>query len=510
MNIYPEFHEFKQLAKEFNVIPVYTSLLLDTETPVSILYKLMKSKSHRKSNNYFTLLESVETQERLGRYSFILTAPKYIFTVKDSTAKVVSESGDNIAEEFPFINLASFKKFFYKFKFAVSPSLPRFTAGAVGYVSYDYIRCIERLPSKNVDDLNLPLIMLQFPSIVIVFDHIFHNIWIINCTYGAEKEPEKKYKEALKNIEEIIMCIKNTILSDKYYYLGNIQQEKESIVKFTSNFTKGEFLSAVKRVKRYIINGDIVQAVISQRFSCEVPGDPFTIYRYLRIINPSPYMYFFKMGRSYIIGTSPEILIRKERDFVETRPIAGTRPRGKNEAEDIALEKKLCKSVKERAEHVMLVDLGRNDLGKVCRYGTVKVPTFMQVERYSHVMHLVSSVVGKIAPHEDMFSLFNACFPAGTVTGAPKIRAMEIIEEIEPVRRGIYAGAIGYFGFEGNMDMAITIRTIVVHKNRAYIQAGAGIVADSSPEHEYWETINKAKGMMKAITFAAHKKERLF
>jgi anthranilate synthase component 1 len=217
-------------------------------------------------------------------------------------------------------------------------------------------------------------------------------------------------------------------------------------------------------------------------------------------------MYFFKMGGSYIIGTSPEILVRKEKDFAETRPIAGTRPRGKNESEDVALEKSLYRSVKERAEHVMLVDLGRNDLGKVCRYGTVKVPAFMQVERYSHVMHLVSSVVGKISSTEDMFSLFNACFPAGTVTGAPKVRAMEIIEEIEPVRRGIYAGAIGYFGFEGNMDMAITIRTIVIHKNRAYIQAGAGIVADSSPEREYYETINKAKGMMKAITFAARRK----
>jgi anthranilate synthase component 1 len=503
MNIYPEFNEFRRLTKEFNVIPVYTSLLLDMETPVSIFYKLLKS--HNKSNNYLTLLESVETQERIGRYSFILTAPKYIFVVKDSIAKVVSEDGN--IEEFPFINLSSFKKFFYKFKFAVLRNLPRFTAGAVGYISYDYVRCIERLPEKNVDDLGLPLVMLQFPSIAIVFDHIFHNIWIINCVYGAEKEPERKYKEASKNIKEVIECIKSTALSDKYSHLADIEQEGDGI-RFASNFTKSEFLSAVRRVKNYIRNGDVVQAVISQRFSCKIhlPSEPFTIYRYLRIINPSPYMYFFKMGGSYIIGTSPEILVRKEKDFAETRPIAGTRPRGKNESEDVALEKSLYRSVKERAEHVMLVDLGRNDLGKVCRYGTVKVPAFMQVERYSHVMHLVSSVVGKISSTEDMFSLFNACFPAGTVTGAPKVRAMEIIEEIEPVRRGIYAGAIGYFGFEGNMDMAITIRTIVIHKNRAYIQAGAGIVADSSPEREYYETINKAKGMMKAITFAARRK----
>ncbi|MBA7544699.1 Anthranilate synthase component 1 [subsurface metagenome] len=377
------------------------------------------------------------------------------------------------------------------------PGLPRFSGGAVGYLSYDLVRFFEKLPEFNSDDLKLPDVYLIFSDTLVVFDHLKHKIKIISNAYVNGEDLVKSYQRAMAKIDKIIAKLKSPLnLSSQSSF------SKKRKVSFSSNLSKSSFVKKVKKAKEYIKAGDIIQVVISQRFQTEIRTEPFNLYRALRSINPSPYMYYLKFKDLKLIGSSPEILVRLEGGRVTVRPIAGTRPRGKDEKEDRFLEKELLSDEKEKVEHIMLVDLGRNDIGKVCRYGSVKVNELMKVERYSHVMHLVSNVNGKVKKDKDQFDVLRSSFPAGTVTGAPKVRAMEIIEELEPIRRGPYAGAVGYFSFSGNLDACITIRTLVIKNNVAYLQAGAGIVADSIPEKEYEETKNKAKALMEAILLA--------
>ncbi len=356
---------------------------------------------------------------------------------------------------------------------------------------------METLPEKASDDLYLPDSVLVVTREVIIFDHLKHTMKIVVLAEPSGNIA-KGYRDACSIIQKTILKLERSLPS---HYARQFQSGLD--IKWRSNFTRKKFMEAVKKVKAYIRAGDIVQAVISQRYEADVKIAPFRIYRALRYINPSPFMYYLDYGKIKLIGSSPEIMLRREDDTVEVRPIAGTRKRGRSQEEDISLEKELLRSPKERAEHIMLVDLGRNDLGRVSRYGSVKVNTFMSVERYSHVMHIVSDVVGKLRKDKDEFDALVACFPAGTVSGAPKIRAMEIIEELEPTRRGPYAGAVGYFSFTGNLDTCITIRTIVIKEGYAYIQAGAGIVADSDPAFEYEETKNKARAMMEAVKMAS-------
>jgi len=489
---YPDFEEFKRLAKKGNLIPVYREILADMETPVSSFLKISES-----TPEYGYLLESVEGGERLGRYSFISGPPFLIFESKGERVRL--KMGDNAWEEKssrdPFGELKKCLRRFYPVNL---PGLPRFYSGAVGYVGYETVRFFEKLPDlKGPDPLGLPDMVFLFTDQILIFDHISHTIKIVSCAHINGKDDLKKiYEGSCGNIERIIKKLKGT------YRKAAARPRHAEGDGIKSNFTREDFKKAVKKAKEYIVAGDVIQVVLSRNISAGFHSDPFDAYRCLRVINPSPYMYYLKLGNFQIAGSSPEILVRDEDGSIETRPIAGTRPRGKDEKADLILEKELLKDPKELAEHVMLVDLGRNDIGRVSEYGTVGIPQFMIVEKYSHVMHIVSSVCGKLKKGCDSFDVFRACFPAGTVTGAPKIRAMEIIGELEKTTRGPYAGAIGYFGFQGNMDMAITIRTIIFKDGKACLQAGAGIVADSDPDREYEETSNKAEAMLKALEMA--------
>jgi anthranilate synthase component 1 len=383
----------------------------------------------------------------------------------------------------------------------VSSDLPRFHGGAVGYFSYDIVRFIERLPEVGKDELCLWDSVFMITDSVLVFDNVSHKIKVISNAYVSNPSDAKKaYDEAIEKIENIIEKLRSPALLYKKTVEKKTRGKNQLEIK--SNFEPKEFMEAVKKTKEYIQAGDIIQAVISQRWKAKLDVSPFDLYRALRVLNPSPYMFYLKMGSDFLVGSSPEVMVRVEGDRIETRPIAGTRPRGRDEKEDIELEKELLEDPKERAEHIMLVDLARNDLGRVAEIGTVKVNELMTVERYSHVMHIVSNVVAKLAEGKDAFDVIKATFPAGTLSGAPKVRAMEIIEEMEPSRRGAYGGAVGYFSFSGNMDTCITIRTFVIKGDEIYIQAGAGIVADSDPEREYNETVNKVKALIRAIEVA--------
>ena len=445
--------QFRQHAKQGNLIPVYKEVIADMETPVSAYQKIACPNSF--------LLESVEGGENLARYSFL-------------------GHGD-------IVDLETLNQF----KPVIFPELPRFHGGIVGYFSYDYIRQIEQIPDNNPDQLELPETQFIFAKNLLAFDHVKHKILIIANAH-VNGDIDAAYNQAIEDIQileaKLLEEIKPTTISIDY----------DTIPNFQSNFTKPEYCRVVEKAKEYIKAGDIFQVVPSQRFATDIKDSPFDIYRKLRIINPSPYMFFFNFENFQLAGSSPEILVRLEGNTATVRPIAGTRPRGDNPEEDLALEQDLLQDEKEKAEHVMLLDLGRNDLGRVCEYDTIHPTEFMIIERYSHVMHLVSNVEGKLQDGKTALDLFRACFPAGTVSGAPKIRAMEIIDEVEPVRRCAYAGSVGYFDFAGNMDTCITIRTIVMKDGKAYIQAGGGIVADSVPETEYEETVNKAKAMMRA------------
>jgi len=489
---YPSFGQFKRLAKKGNLLPVYKEILADMETPVSAFTKIGMGR-------YAYLLESVEGGEKLGRYSFLSSHPALVFDSKGREVTLTLRAPvmrQVIKTENP---LEELRKIMQKYKPVKVEGLPRFYGGAVGYIGYDMVRFIEDIPSTNPDDLDLPDCKFIFTDNLLVFDHIAHTIKVVSCVHLDREGRDLKtyYDEACSKIEGLVAELRKEPKKRP-----KVEQIRDSKIVMESNFTRMGFERIVKRAKEYIRAGDIIQTVLSQRLQTKVKAHPFDIYRALRVINPSPYMYYLSLGGMNLVGSSPEILVRQEGKIVEVRPIAGTRPRGKNEFEDKKLERELLKDPKERAEHLMLVDLGRNDLGRVCEYGSVEVPELMVIERYSHVMHIVSAVVGKLKRGMNSFDVLKACFPAGTVSGAPKVRAMEIIEELENLRRGPYAGAVGYFSFQGNMDMAITIRTILIKGKEAFLQAGAGIVVDSIPKNEYYETLNKAKALFEAIEMA--------
>jgi len=486
---------FRELARDYNLIPVYREILGDLHTPVSAFHKLDDGR-------FAYLLESVEGGENVGRYSFLGGAPALVLSTK---GREVTIERDGATETRALADgedpLHVLKALMSEYRVAAVPGLPRFFSGAVGYFSYDVVRFFEELPDTLPDDLNAPDCFFVFTEACVIFDHVRHRLLIV-FNAAVNGDADAAYDRALAKIDDLI----HQLQAPEARPLGLLPDAPVVDRPMTSNFTHDEFLAAVTRGKEYIAAGDIIQVVLSQRLSCDLSpalqSQPFNIYRALRYLNPSPYMYYLSYGDLKIIGSSPERLVSEEDGAVITRPIAGTRKRGAHAAEDAELAADMLADAKERAEHIMLVDLGRNDLGRVCKFNTVEVDELMIVEYYSHVMHMVSNVRGALRPEFDHFDVLRACFPAGTVSGAPKIRAMEIIEELEPTRRGPYAGAIGYFSFEGNMDTAITIRTIVVRNGIAYVQAGAGIVADSVPESEYQETLNKARAMLKSLEMA--------
>ena len=484
----PDFETFCNLAKKANFIPVYKEFLADIETPVTAYLKL-------KDKGYSFLLESAEGGEKWGRYSFIGCTPILIITYQDERVKISGPEGKDIYER---VNdpLPLLRETLKEFHLAQLSDLPRFQGGLIGYFSYDIIRCFERLPNISIKDLSIPEAIFVLPKTLIIFDHVKHTVKIVSFVdLRKERGLKKAYEGAISSIEKNISQLRSPL---------NYGPKAISISTISSNFSKESFMSAVDRIRSYIFSGDAIQVVLSQRLSTKIDGDDFSIYRALRSINPSPYMFYLNFDKLKLIGSSPEILVRLEDDLITLRPIAGTRPRGRDENEDLALEEELLNDPKERAEHIMLVDLGRNDVGRVSRPGTVRVTDLMVIERYSHVMHIVSNVTGRLQEGKDAFDVLKACFPAGTVSGAPKIRAMEIIEEFEPTRRGPYAGAVGYFSLSGDMDFCITIRTVVIWEDMLHVQVGAGIVADSVPEREYEETMNKAKAMLKAINWTVN------
>lgn len=509
---YPSKEEFIKLSKKGNLIPVYKEISGDMETPVSAFLKL--SQGH----DYACLLESVEGQEKIARFSFIGHKPSAIIEIKSGEFRISTLEGKNRFKTTRIIRgqdpLSELKRFMSRYKFvhtdrpgghgAASDSRGqgslRFCGGLVGYLGYDAARFFEKIPDKNPDELNFPEAMFMLNDLAVIFDHLSHKVKIVSCAFLERHDPlsiDKAYKKAVKNIEEVIQRLAKHLKPDKE--IDDLHSSKKDKIKITSNVEKKDFIKMVLKAKEYIRKGDIIQAVLSQRLSAKIKSKPFNIYRRLRGLNPSAYMFYLKFGQRYLIGSSPEMLTRAENKTAATRPIAGTRPRGINDAQDNQMEKELLNDQKEKAEHLMLVDLGRNDLGRVCKFGSVKVTEFMRVERYSHVMHIVSEVQGRLKANADSYDLLKAAFPAGTVSGSPKIRAMEIIDELEVSRRGPYAGAVGYIDFSGNLDTCITIRTILVNRDTAYIQAGAGIVADSAPEKEYQETLNKARAQIEAL-----------
>ena len=483
---YPSLKKFKELSKEGNLIPIYSEILADMETPVSAFKKIGKSK-------YSFLLESVEGGEKWARYSFIGFEPALIFKSKGRRVELIKngEPQNIIESDYP---LDVLRDIMNNYHLVEVEGLPRFFGGAVGYVNYDMVKFIESLPDQTADDLNLFDSVFLITETILIFDNLNNTIKIVcNVHVDNGKNVEEVYSKAQDKIENIISLLR------KPTSLPEVKSYGDEPVNVTSNMELEYFKNIVNKAKEYITAGDIIQVVLSQRFQTKLDGDPFNIYRALRRVNPSPYMYYLSFDDLIIAGASPEVLVRVEGDNIELRPIAGTRPRGKNEKEDEWLQKDLLEDPKEMAEHVMLVDLGRNDVGRVSRMGSVEVPEFLVIEKYSHVMHIVSDVRGILEQGKNSYDVLKACFPAGTVSGAPKVRAMEIIEELEQSKRGPYAGAVGYFSFSGNMDFCIVIRTIIIRNGNVYFQAGAGIVADSQPEKEFQETVNKAKAMVKAL-----------
>lgn len=499
--IYPSFDEFVQLSKKGNLIPVYKEIMGDMLTPVSSYLHLAAY------SRYAFLLESVEGEEKIARFSFLSVNPELIIKIKDKKVEVIKvQNGKKKTTKAALKGnpLDYIRRLMKPYKFVQLKGLPRFCGGLVGYLSYDTVRFFEKIPLKTKDDLKLPDAVLALAKELLIFDHTRHALKVLCCVDVPEKctlaQKKKAYERGVSRIESLIEELKKPLKSEKNK--NGLKAVKSVELKPKSNLTQAAYQKIVEKAKEHIRAGDIIQVVLSQRFEVPLKTEAFNFYRALRSLNPSPYMYYLKSDDIQIAGSSPELLVRSEDGVVETRPIAGTRPRGKTAEEDAALAKDLLSDPKEIAEHIMLVDLGRNDLGRVCRKGSVEVSEFMKVEKYSHVMHIVSNVKGRLSEDKDPFDVLQAAFPAGTVSGAPKIRAMEIIEDLEKTRRGPYAGCIGYFSFSGNLDSCITIRTIVVNKKKAFIQAGAGIVADSVPVTEYQETVNKAKAQVTALALA--------
>jgi anthranilate synthase component I len=486
---YPAYEQYERLAKGGARVPIYRQLLADTLTPVAAFRKV-------EDPEYSFLLESVVGGERIAQYSFVGSRPFAVFT---ATRDQVTISQGGSEKTFTAANpFTSLQDFLSSVKFVHPGNLPRFCSGAVGYAAYDSVRYVERLPNAPPDDLKTPDMYFAFYDSMLIFDHINNTVKVLACADISNAAPKEAYRKACERIDAMVEQLRRPtmILSDDISSAGAVTLD------YSSNFTREAYCSAVDRVKQYIYAGDIFQIVLSQRLTAETSADPFNIYRTLRMVNPSPYMFYLKMRGLRLIGSSPEVMVRVEGDKITLRPIAGTRPRGKTPEEDQALAKDLLADEKERAEHVMLVDLGRNDVGRTARYGTVSVDECMVIERFSHVMHITSNITGQLKPGASAIDTLQSCLPAGTVSGAPKVRAMEIIDEFEPTRRGPYAGAVGYIDFAGNMDTCIALRTVIYLDGKAIVQAGGGIVADSIPGNEYEETLNKARALLKAIEIA--------
>jgi anthranilate synthase component I len=488
---YPDFTAFERLAAAgAQAIPVMRELVLDTETPVSVFQKL-------RGRGPAFLLESVEGGETWGRYSLLAAGGRTRITLRGS-ALTVAEDGRT--RSVPAADpLAALRSLLLAERRAEVPGIPRFAGGAVGYLGYDLVRHFERLPESARDDLGIPAAQLLVAETVVVFDHLSHTVKIIHSA-PVGGDPRAAYERARATLERTEAEVVGPAPAAPR--TGTRPSATSEPRRFESGMGAERFRAAVREIRELILAGDAVQVVLSHRLSRPYDGDPFDTYRALRVINPSPYMFYLDFGDLQVAGASPEVLVRVEGDEVLVRPIAGTRPRGATTAEDRAFAQALAADPKEQAEHLMLVDLGRNDLGRVCTFGTVAVEDFHTIERYSHVMHLVSGVRGRLRPGLDCFDALRACFPAGTVSGAPKVRAMEIIESLEPTRRGVYAGAVGYVDFQGNLDTAIAIRTLVFHRGQAHVQVGAGIVADSTPEGELQETLAKAEALCRAVDMA--------
>lgn len=496
----PTLDEVRELAKGGNLISIYRELPADLETPVSVYLKLCGKGSSNGAGPSF-LLESVDKGEQLGRYSFIGVHPPMTVTARGDQI-TLGGAGGTVLETCQGDPLEVVDELMRHRTPVSVPGLPRFTSGVVGYFGYDLVRFMEKLPATARPVLDVPDMALLFADNMVVFDHVRHRMTVV-ANMRVEPDLRAAYADAVARIDQIVADLRKPLVPPA-------AQDLAAGETWQSNFTQAQYEANVRSAKEYIAAGDIFQVVLSQRLSRRTEADPFTIYRALRMLNPSPYMFFLDLkGVAGIgaeplrlIGSSPEMHVRLEDGIAQLHPIAGTRWRGKTEEEDQLLAEDLLNDPKERAEHVMLVDLGRNDLGRVSEYGSVTVPTMMQVERYSHVMHIVSDVRSKVRPEYDAFSLLRATFPAGTLSGAPKIRAMEIIEELEGERRGIYAGAIGYVDYRGAMDTCIAIRTIVMQGQTCHLQAGAGIVADSEPTYEFNESMNKLKALAVAVESA--------
>lgn len=485
--IQPDFKTVKKLAQGCGLVPIAKELLADTETPVSAYLKI-----RARSSPYAFLFESVVGGEQIGRYSFLGVDPFLIFRARG--AKIAMENAPSgQVREFEGDPIAELRGLLAKYRSRRVDGFPRFTGGAVGYVSYDAVRLIECVPDAAEDDLLVDDMLLMFFDSVLAFDNVTHKVHVI-CNVHTAGDLTANYATAVERIDAFIEALARPV--------DAAMKPGTSSCAVTSNTSKEAYLDVVARCKDYIVAGDIFQVVPSQRFAMDVTVDALDIYRALRTVNPSPYMFHVDLKDHQLVGASPELLVRVEDGEVQVRPIAGTRWRGKTEAEDRVLAKELLDDEKERAEHIMLVDLGRNDVGRVSRFNTVRVTEQMAIERYSHVMHIVSNVRGELLDEVDALDALFACYPAGTVSGAPKIRAMEIIDEMEATRRGPYAGAVGYIDFAGNMDTCIAIRTMLIKDGKAYVQAGGGVVFDSDPEYEYRETVNKARALFRAVELA--------
>jgi anthranilate synthase component 1 len=481
-----ELEKFKNLAEDYTAIPVYRRLMADVLTPVSLFLSL------RKNGRYPFLLESVEGGEQVARYSFLGRDPYQVLQYDGHEVTLQEEDGKKVLAQSYFESL---RELTTQHNEPILPDLPRLTGGAVGFSSYDTVREIELLGNTPEDDLDIPEAIWAFYDEIFAFDHVKQQVIIIKTVFIDEvSSVDELFTNAQNRLDEM----------EERVYQPERSTDSFSIDpdKLSSNIAQPDFEQIVKRAKEYIYEGDIFQVVLSQRFETDFKGDRFMLYRALRMVNPSPYLFFLDFDDFALVGSSPEVLVRVQDGTAQLLPIAGTRPRGKTPEEDLELEQDLKNDPKEIAEHVMLVDLGRNDLSRVCKPGTVKPVREQVIERYSHVMHIVSDVKGQLADDQTSVDALMQCFPAGTVSGAPKIRAMEIIDELEPTKRGPYAGAVGYFDFSGNMDTCIVIRTMLVTNSKVYIQAGAGIVADSDPEKEFIETKNKADALVEALSVA--------
>jgi anthranilate synthase component 1 len=484
---YPEFKEFSRLARSATLVPVVKSVSADLLTPVSAFLAIAENEPHA------FLLESAERGEQVGRYTFLGVRPYMRLRARGPAIEIERgrrrERHQGSVFEFVKLLLGEHRP-------AAIPGLPPFTAGAVGYFSYDVVRQLEKIGDHTNNDLSLPDCELMFFDRVLAFDHLRHQIHIVAAADVSRESPRRAFDRAVRDIAALERKLAAGLRPAMW---RKSSKAKPGKLEIHAGTTRAKFLQGVERCKEYIAAGDIFQVVLSQRLDF-VPGiEPFDLYRALRQVNPSPYLYFLRMGETQILGSSPEMLVRVTGRKLEYRPIAGTHPRGRDEAEDQRLEQQMRTDEKERAEHVMLVDLGRNDLGRVSEYGSVKVKDLMYVERYSHVMHLVSALEGTLRKDLSAIDAFAACFPAGTLSGAPKVRAMQIIEELEPVRRGIYGGSVLYADFAGNLDSCIGIRTMLMQGKHAYLQAGAGIVADSDPAKEFDESMNKAQALLRAV-----------